>query len=438
MRTLPRTAAAVVALGLVLTACSSDGDEAEPETSSPAADATPDDGASEAPADTGPAINSVGGGDGPTVKIGMINQENSPLLSAPEVRTAAEGAVQYVNAELGGIGGVPIELVTCVQNSVEQMQACTQQLASDPDIVSVINGVNLFTSAFDFYGTLGDKPVVGGVPLFPADFSSPDARYFFGGSLSAFAGIGRYAFDTLGGQRIGVLYGSNAAGLAAKDALETIFEVGQVEAEFVPVPSPSTDVTPQVTQVASGFDVIVVVTAAAECAPVMQAVHQLGIAKETVVYTGTCGDEEVLDAVGDLALGSIMHFTLYNSDMIGVPDDKLAETLVQNDIYANYAPDTPSGGLAALGITAVMNIRSLYEEIGVDNLDKATILAAMDDGTPHNAFIGTPWICGVNPAFPSICNADNFFAPITEDGMWAIGDPVDALVLIAQAAAAGG
>ena len=90
----------------------------------------------------------------PAVRIGLMNQENDPIGSFPEIRFGIEGAVNYINAELGGIDGHPVELITCLQNSVPAAQECAQELATS-DLVSVINGVNIWTVAFDFYGTMG-------------------------------------------------------------------------------------------------------------------------------------------------------------------------------------------------------------------------------------------------------------------------------------------
>ncbi len=429
-----RRLAAASALALLLGACSSGDDGPEGDggssTAEPTATGTEQPDASGSLSDEVVAI-------GDTVRIGLINMEDSPLLSAPEIRQAAEAAVEYVNAELDGIGGVPIELVSCVVTSAEDAQRCTQEMAADDTIVSVINGVNAFNAFFDFYGMLGGKPVVGGVPLVESDFNEPTARFFFGGALSAFTGIGRFVVEELGAETVGVLYGQNAAGESSRQAIDTIFQATGVDATYVPVPTPSTDVTPQVTQVAQDFDAVVVITAAAECAPVMIAVAQLGIAPETVVYTGTCNDEESMGRGGSEAIGSWMHFTLYGNDQTNVPADKVAETELTAYIYDTYGDDIVAGGLAVLGLNSVLNIQALYEEIGLDNLSPATIIATMDDGTPRPSHSGTDWVCD-NPAFTSVCNADNFFAPITADLAYTIGEPVNGLALLAELAAAGG
>ncbi len=51
------------------------------------------------------------------IKIGMINQEDTPIGSFPEVRFAAEAAINWINAELGGVDGHPLEFHWCITRS---------------------------------------------------------------------------------------------------------------------------------------------------------------------------------------------------------------------------------------------------------------------------------------------------------------------------------
>ncbi|OWY61267.1 hypothetical protein B7486_64685, partial [cyanobacterium TDX16] len=83
--------------------------------------------------------------DGEPIVVGMINQENTAAGSFPEVRLAVEAGVEFINGELGGIDGRPIELVTCVTDfSVESSQACAQQMVSD-GAVAVLGGIDVFS-----------------------------------------------------------------------------------------------------------------------------------------------------------------------------------------------------------------------------------------------------------------------------------------------------
>lgn len=353
------------------------------------------------------------------VKIGLMNQENSPIGSFPEYRESVEAAAKFVNENTGGIDGHPIEIVSCVQASTEEAQACAQKLAGD-GVVSVMNGINISTIGFDFYGTLGDIPVTGGTPLFPNDFAATNARYFYGGSLTVFGAMAQFVAQELGAKNVAILEAANPAGKAATDgAIVPIFDSLGVTYTRIDVPTPSTDVTPQVTQAAGDeFDAVLVLTAAAECGPVIQSANQLGIDPTRMVYTGTCNDNTVLDEFGDLAVGSYFHTTVITADSTGdaATDEKKAESEQINKILDQYNPDGARGAFATLGVQDVLVIEEVYDSIGFDGLsDPATIIAAFDD-QEWNVPAGTSLRCGTWSKFPSVCNGDNYFPALGDNG----------------------
>ena len=136
-------AAGCVAI-LALGACASDG----ASTSS----LTDDTVATDATVTTLPAPT------GDPIVLAMISQESGPA-AIPDARLAAEAAVDYVNTELGGAAGRPLQLETCVTDgSPEQSSACANQLLeSDP--VAFVGQSEL--------GTSGSVPIIeqAGVPL---------------------------------------------------------------------------------------------------------------------------------------------------------------------------------------------------------------------------------------------------------------------------------
>ena len=225
----------------------------------------------------------------PPVRIGLLNQENDPVGSFPEIRLGIEGAVAYINAELGGIGGHPVELEICIQNSIPSAQECAQDLATS-DLVSVINGVNIWTFAFDFYGTMGETPIIGGLPLFAADYNQPNARYFNGGSVQVYSAAARFVAEDLGAKKVAVLVNQNPAATAALDSgLAPIFESYGIEYEAIDVPIPLTDAIPPVSQAeASDADIVMLLAAGNECVPVIRAANQLGITPEEMFLSATC------------------------------------------------------------------------------------------------------------------------------------------------------
>jgi branched-chain amino acid transport system substrate-binding protein len=317
-----RLLALLCAFVLIAAACSSgdDDDDAAVQTNEPAATTAPEPEpeANATPATAEPAPQEVDEeppvemdfSSGPAddslepVRIGLLNQENDVIGSFPEFRLGVEGAVAYLNAENGGINGHPIEIVSCVQNGVEKAQECAQELASS-DLVSLMNGVNIWTFAFDFYATMGDTPIIGGLPLFASDYNQPNARYFNGGSISIYAAMARFAAEELGAKKVAVLVNSNpAADAAVADGLAPIFEQFGIEFVNINVPLPLTDAIPAMSEVPDDADLVMLLAAQNEWIPVIRAASQLGIEPERMFYSGTCAAADVYAEVGDLIVGS--------------------------------------------------------------------------------------------------------------------------------------
>ncbi len=442
--------AAFALVALIAVSCSSDDDDAADSTettqatessSAPESSEAPDDSeppdASEAPETS----ESAAGGDddagsGPAdesldpVIIGLLNQENVPGLSFPEARESVEAIAEYINAERNGIDGHPIVIESCVNGSPEETQSCAQELASIDGIHAITLGVNVFTSGFDMYGTFGDIPVVGGTPLFDGDFEAPTARYFYGGSLSVFSAMAAFIDQEFGASKVAVLQQDGPAGAAAIAPVEQVFEITGTEMEVIILPTEGGDATAQVTQ-AQSADVIMMLGSKDTCAPVIQAVDLLGVAKDTVVYTGTCNDDEILDSVGELAVGSYFHTTGYQIRATDAPQDKRAETELREEAFDEFAPDIARGAFANVGAQTIFNIERLFEEIGFENLDPDTILSTLDDGTPRPSWGSTDYQCPVLPEYPAVCGADNFFPQLQEDLSVTLGDPVNGLAVIA-------
>ena len=69
---------------------------------------------------------------GTPVKIGLINNEGSSPVAEPSTGDAAVAAADYANAELGGIGGHPIQVIRCAENEdVASSTACANEMVQD-------------------------------------------------------------------------------------------------------------------------------------------------------------------------------------------------------------------------------------------------------------------------------------------------------------------
>ena len=349
------------------------------------------------------------------VRIGLLNQENDPVGSFPEIRLGIEGSVDYINTELGGIDGHPIELVPCIQNSVPAAQECAQELATS-NLVSVINGVNIWTVAFDFYGTMGDTPVIGGLPLYASDYNQPNARYFNGGSVQVYSAAARFVAEDLGVNKVAILVNQNPAAIAALDSgLAPIFDARGIEYEAIDVPIPLTDAIPPVSQAAAAdADIIMLLAAANECVPVIRAANQLGIAPENMFYSATCDTDDVYAEVGELMVGSYIHRGGYQARDVWAPDEVLAEFDSRDGLLDTYAPEASDSSFTGLGWTIMLDIHDLYEEIGYENLsDPQTIINTMDDGSVRGRVGSFGWSCVyANIGLQSLCQGAALFVEI--------------------------
>tara|TARA_Y100001970_G_scaffold122357_1_gene151662 strand:- start:3109 stop:4500 length:1392 start_codon:yes stop_codon:yes gene_type:complete len=350
----------------------------------------------------------------PPVRIGLLNQENDPVGSFPEIRLGLEAAVGYINAELGGIGGHPIELVTCLQNSIPKAQECAQDLATS-DLVSVINGVNIWTFAFDFYGTMGETPVIGGLPLFAADYNQPNARYFNGGSVQVYSAAARFVAEDLGAKKVAVLVNQNPAATAALDSgLAPIFESYGIEYESIDVPIPLTDAIPPVSQAqASDADLVMLLAAGNECVPVIRAANQLGIPAEEMFYSATCDTEDIYAEVGELMVGSYIHKGGYTEREVWAPQEVWDEFDRTDGLLEKYSPEAPDASFTGLGWATMLDIYDLYSEIGYENLSADNIIATMDDGQTRGRVGSFGWSCVyADIGLQSLCQGSALFLKI--------------------------
>ena len=120
-------------------------------------------------------VTYVGGTAGPAnpslppVYIGFVNQQGGPTAVGLLATAGAQMAVNYANAELGGIAGHPIQLVTCfIASAEEEGTVCAQKFLADKNIhVVELGGVAIGVQSF--YATLGGAlPVIGGRGQFAA------------------------------------------------------------------------------------------------------------------------------------------------------------------------------------------------------------------------------------------------------------------------------
>ncbi|MEY2417086.1 MAG: branched-chain amino acid transport system substrate-binding protein, partial [Ilumatobacteraceae bacterium] len=184
-RSRGRFGAVLVAAALVAVSCGSDNKGSTTPTAGgtaapAAATAAPANTTAAAPADTTAAASSdttaapVGdkvtdfagyiGGTGAAdaslspIKIGYFNQQGGAVEVTHTNVTGIQAAVKFVNEQAGGIGGHPLEVVTCyIANTEEEGQQCGQQFANDSSIVAIETGPTFIGTESFYAAVAGSK-----------------------------------------------------------------------------------------------------------------------------------------------------------------------------------------------------------------------------------------------------------------------------------------
>lgn len=409
-----RWLALLAAVTLVATACSEDEDGGE--VAAPEATTT-----SAATAGTEPEPTSLGArfsgkttlgelpsepvkATGEPIKVGMINQENTPLGSFPEVRLAAEAAVAFVNEELGGVDGRPIELVTCITEfSPESSQRCANQMVQT-GVVAVTPGIDVTSDSSVPILEQNGIPLVGGIPVNYAELRSPLSFIFGGGTPGALAAFSIHAAEELGATKVSIMYGEFAPieESARRYGAELLEELGVTDVTLVPFPIVATDFVAPLTAAAEGDpDAIFVAAADRACAPVMKTALDLGITAQ-LYLVGACAGPTQIEAAGDGATGRLFNTEgpVSGDDQAG-PDTELYDLVIEEYGQEGLAPR----GAGTVSFRAVMNLWMIMRELGADDVTPESLTEALRASEATPSFNGHPYTCDGQqiPDLPALC-----------------------------------
>ncbi|MUH50348.1 MAG: hypothetical protein F2789_03985 [Actinobacteria bacterium] len=231
----------------------------------------------------------AGAASGDSIKVGYANDENF----FPENTIGIESARDYLNAELGGAAGKPIELVSCSVTNAEDGAKCGTQFANDPSIVAVITGTILVGNK-ELYDTLtGKKPVIVGNGVTSDDFTTPAGQAFTAGSPGVIAGMSGYIVSGLSPKpkKVAILAQNNPAGQAAVPLLiDPVLKKAGIESTSVFIDDSASASDVQAALKAAGADtadVLLPIITIQQCINVYDAVKSLAI-NPIVVTTGLC------------------------------------------------------------------------------------------------------------------------------------------------------
>lgn len=339
---------------------------------------------------------------GEPITIGMINQENTPLGSFPELRLGVEAAVEFINEELGGVGGRPLELVSCITAfSVEQSQACAQQMVQR-DAVAVVGGVDITSNGSMPILEQNQIPYIGGIPVNFDEMRSPISFQFSGGAPGAMVAFANYAATVQKATKVAIAYGDyQSIKAAAVDyGAATLRKLGVTDIVEVPFPIVTTDFLPVLTKANEGNpDAIFLGAADTACAPALKTAHDLGI--EAKLYlVGACVAPGIAEQVGQDAVEG----RIFNVEGPVSQGDREAQLYFA--VVARYGdPALQAASAATVSFRGAMNLFALLEELGPDNVSPQTILDLVRSSKNRPSFDGHAYTCDAQqvPDLPALC-----------------------------------
>lgn len=429
-----RMGLAVMTVAALVAACGSDDDSssatdsAAPAPSSNSPDTTeptttqPPTTEPEATPDTEPETTQPSGpASGDPVQIGFVVMDLGPLAQ-PAITDAADAAVAYVNENLGGISGRPLELVPCsTDGSPESSAKCGNDFVA-AGVPMVLQGIDLTNAALHPILESAGIPLIGQQPVTAADYVQ---GVFFGGANVAYTmGAATYMRDVLKPSKIVVMAYSSASTTENLDnlILPALEQTG-AEVEVIRVDPGSPDLSvPVAAALALSPDLIYTFFQDVDCTKMITSARQLGYDGD--VFMGSCsgfaaaapGESDGVYTLNDLYLAD---------DLSMAPDNVVEEVAIYTDTMAELAPDRPLTLFTGMTFAGVMNVHQLLNRIGADEITSESILTELDNSVDVHGFMGGPYTCGgvVAPEWPTVCGGNvlvfqaegGAFKQVTED-----------------------
>ena len=324
---------------------------------------------------TGDGSGGTGPATGTPIKIGYANP-SAGLYVIGGYDHGADAAVKYVNSQLNGINGHPIELVRCktaIDSTDPTAQACGQQFANDPSIPFAMTG--LLVDGAPFYAPLAaaGKPIFGGHPVSPQDFDAKGVYFFRGGVPTLSLGMGALAMALRpDAKQVNILYTDVATGQYGTKEVKA--ELGKgVNVKTIPVQPDATNVLPQATALTQDSpDAIVLVGIENICQQVAQAFQTLR-PSAPVISNSVCVNDTIAKNGGNIDGWYMSNYDV-PADYAG-SNSELSQFL---SLYPKYASTPATEDFAIDGWSEVLTLRTILSSVH-GALTSANVTTALKD-----------------------------------------------------------
>ena len=350
------------------------------------------------------------------IKIGYFNQQGGAVEVTHTNITGIQAAVDFVNKNAGGIGGHPIELVTCyIANTEEEGQQCGQQFANDDSIVAIETGPT-FIGTESFYAAIaGSKAVVAGVSVSAADTVQSTAAVLFGGAKYILAPYGTFARDTLKVKSAALIYPEGAGQDEGAAGQSSAFEAAGIPTKVVSYPANTPDLTvPLLAAGAQDVDLVMPVINPNDCVKFAEATRQLKIPDEKVLASPICINDDVAKGLG----GDLPKWIYAVASSLSIDPTDPSVPPYTDILKAQGLEKSIGDPWVLVGFGQMMTLAKWMNTIGPDALSTDSIVAQMK-AFKGPLILGSPVLqCGKYPKAPGVCNDFTQFYKYDGGGAW--------------------
>lgn len=358
---------------------------------------------------------------GAPIVLGMINQEDTPLGSYPELSSAAKAAATLVNDNFGGVNGRPIEIEVCnTKFSPEGSTSCAQKFV-ESGVPVVLGGIDVFGNGI---GTLAenDIPYVGGIPISLASVTSESSYQWSGGTWGATIAFANHAATELKADSVAIVYPDFEPLTDGAQRGERVLKAeGVSDVVMIPYPITATDLTsPLQAAAAAKPDALIMLAADSGCTGTFDGIETVGI--EAQVYlVGACATPKIIDEAGPEKTDGV----IFNVE--GSIDRSAAN--VDFSLYVAAAEAYGDGfdpvGAGTVSFRSLMNLWSVL--IGLDEVTPDAISSALAATTDESSFMGHDYTCDREQlsGLPAMCSPQQILARMKGGELEQLGTWID-------------
>jgi branched-chain amino acid transport system substrate-binding protein len=357
------------------------------------------------------------------VVIGYVNEEGG-VPAFPEATQGLDAAVKYVNGELGGIQGHPIQIEKCSIIANEDGQKCGTKLANDDKVKLVITGATTVGNEALYNTLAAKKPVLISNPVTTPDYVTRGAYAYTPGGPGVVQGMAVFMAKYLKNvKKVSVVYGDSQAEVFGAEGLLVpnlkSYGITDVKLQKISDTPTAPDVQNALTAAsASDADVVVPIVTVQGCIATYDALKALGITTP-VVTTGLCFGTPMTKHLADLGSKDTVPNGWYFGDYgysYFVPDAASGMTTYLAKVQQYGPPDVEYTGFAGPTFANLMTATKFYNQLGPDASTTA-LLSAIKGFKGPMMIVAGPMNCGFSALFQSLCGTEMGIM-LYKDGKW--------------------